>query len=286
MDVGVCLPTTIPDLKPGRLAEWAQRAEALGFATLAVADRLASNRYECLTSLAAAAAVTSRVRLLTSIMISPLYSNAVMLAKQAASIDHMSNGRLSLGLAVGGREDDYRLSGVDFHRRGRLLDEQISTMKAVWGGEHGVGPQPVQAGGPDILVGGGSPAVFKRAARNAGWIAGAGGGAAGFRSGAEQITGLWQQAGKPGKPRFIAVGHYSLGPSAVENALRILGYSYGPQRAEAMLSGLPTSPTAVAELLSSFAEAGCDEVILTACSQDLDQLDYFAEAAALKPAAV
>ena len=279
MDVGVCLPTVIPDLKPGRAVEWAKKAEALGFSTLAVADRLQSNRYECLTALAAAAAVTERARLITSIMISPLHTSAVYLAKQAATIDHLSNGRLSLGLAVGNRQDDYELSGANFHRRGRDLDRQIEIMRAVWAGEKNVGPPPVQEGGPDILLGGSSPAVFERVARNDGWIAGAGGGAEGFRRGKEQVLEAWERAGRSGTPRFVAVGHFALGPSAREDALRILSYSYGRERAETMLGGVPMTTDAVADLLASFAAEGCDEVILAANSQDLQQLDFYAEAA-------
>ena len=278
MDVGVCLPTVIPDLIPGRAVEWAKKAEALGFATLAVADRLQSNRYECLTALAMAAAVTERPRLITTIMISPLQTNAVYLAKQAATIDHMSNGRLSLGLAVGARPDDYDLSGANFHRRGRDLDRQIATMKAVWEGEKGVGPPPISQGGPDILLGGSAPSVFERVARNDGWIAGAGGGADGFRRGKEQVLEVWAKAGRSGTPRFLAVGHFALGPTAREDALRILSYSYGRERAETMLRGVPMTSEAVAELLASFAAEGCDEVILAANSQELEQLDFYAEA--------
>jgi alkanesulfonate monooxygenase SsuD/methylene tetrahydromethanopterin reductase-like flavin-dependent oxidoreductase (luciferase family) len=279
LEIGVALPTVIPDLKPGRLVEWAARAETLGFSSLAVADRLVSARYEGLIALAAAAAVTERVGLITTILISPLQSNAVLLAKQAATIDHLSSGRLALGLAVGARASDYDLSGVDFHRRGRLLDRQIETMRAVWAGESGVGPPPGQAGGPAILVGGSSAAALARAGRNAGWIAGAGGGPAGFQDGADQVRAAWASAGRPGKPRFVAVGHFSLGPRAEQNALDILTYSYGPERAHALLPDLPTTVGAVQSLIDAFGSVGCDELILAPCSQDLDQLDYFAEAA-------
>lgn len=281
MDYGVCLPTAIPDLMPGRSVEWAKKAEALGFASIAVADRMSSSRYECLTALAATAAVTTKPRLITTIMISPLYGNPIMLAKQAATVDHISGGRLSLGLAVGAREDDYSLTGVEFHRRGRVLDRQIEAMKAVWRGEHGVGPAPLQTDGPAILLGGSSPQTFRRVAENAGWIAGGGGGVAGFRHGYEQIMDGWTKAGRSGKPRLLAVGHYSLGPNAVADALKLLTSSYGAARAEAMLPSVPTTREAVIEMLSGFEEAGCDEVILTACTQDLDQLDYYAEAVAL-----
>lgn len=280
MDVGVCLPTIIPDLKPGRAVEWAKKAEELNFRTLAIADRLASVRYECLIGLAAAAAVTERARLLTAIMIAPLQPNPIYLAKQAASIDHISNGRLSLGFAPGGRAEDYEMSGMNFHRRGRDLDRHIEVMKATWRGENGVGPAPIQPGGPDVLLGGSSPQTFARVARNNGWIAGAGGGAAGFTKGKEQVMEQWEKAGRAGTPRLLAVGHFSLGPNADANARKVLGYSYGAERAEPMVQAMPRTAEAVIELLQSFAEAGCDEMILAACDQDLKQLDLYAEAAA------
>src|SRR5579872_3103060 len=122
MDVGVGLPATIPGVAGPAIVAWARRGEERGFASLGTIDRLVYGNHEPLTALAAAAAVTERARLTTAILIAPLRSNAALLAKQAATVDSLSGGRLVLGMAVGGREDDYAASGVDFHRRGRLLD--------------------------------------------------------------------------------------------------------------------------------------------------------------------
>ena len=69
--------------------------------------------------------MTERIRLLTAILIAPYRASAAMVAKQAATLHHLSNGRLVLGVAVGGREDDYEAAGVDFHRRGRIFDEML-----------------------------------------------------------------------------------------------------------------------------------------------------------------
>src|SRR5205085_490781 len=110
------------------ILEFARRADARGFSSLGTIDRIAYDNYESLIALAAAASVTERIRLLTDILIVPYRANAALLAKQAATIDHLSKGRLTLGLAVGGREDDYEHSGVDFHRRGRLMDEMLAKM--------------------------------------------------------------------------------------------------------------------------------------------------------------
>src|SRR3954469_13863033 len=115
MDVGIGLPATIPGVEGAQLIEWARRAEARGFSSLGTIDRLVYGNYEPLIALAAAAAVTERIRLATSILIAPYRRNAAHLAKEALSVDRLSGGRLVFGVAVGGREDDYEASGADFH---------------------------------------------------------------------------------------------------------------------------------------------------------------------------
>ena len=281
MDIGVCLPTNFPDLEPERLLEWSLKAEALGFSTLASTDRFISARYEPLLALTAAAAVTTRVRLLTAVLVSPLQTNAVMLAKQVATLDRISAGRLTLGVGVGSHEAEYELSGANFHRRGRILDRQIDTMRAVWSGEHGVGPPTDRDGGPDILIGGYSPAAFDRVARTHGWIAAAAAGP--ITESRDQLLETWTKAGRVGKPRVLVLGNFSLGPDAQAQAQTTLTYAYGPQRAEAMIGRVPQTAGSLREFAASFEAEGCDELILSPCAQDLNQLDLLAEAMSLTP---
>jgi hypothetical protein len=146
------------------IVDWARRAEAAGFTSLGTIDRIAYPDYESLVALAAAAAVTERIELVTDILIAPVRTNTARLAKQAATLDHLSGGRLVLGVAPGGREDDYSVGGVDFGGRGKVLDEQLSTMKAIWEGRTAVGPEPGRPGGPVLLVGGSSAPSFRRGA--------------------------------------------------------------------------------------------------------------------------
>src|SRR3954452_4342625 len=135
MDVGIGLPSTIPGVGREEVLEWARRAEARGFSSLGTLDRIVYDNYEPLIALAAAAAVTERIRLATTILIAPYRINAALLAKQAASVDRLSDGRLVLGVAVGGREDDYEASGVDFRSRGRRFDAMLAQWEAVWAGQ-------------------------------------------------------------------------------------------------------------------------------------------------------
>jgi alkanesulfonate monooxygenase SsuD/methylene tetrahydromethanopterin reductase-like flavin-dependent oxidoreductase (luciferase family) len=116
------------------MIDWAKRAEAGGFSGLVTIDRIAYPSYDSLTALAAAAGATERISLMTNILLAPIYTPA-LLAKQAASIDQLSQGRLSLGLAAGGRSDDYEITGRDFHRRGREFDNGLEVMHKVWRGE-------------------------------------------------------------------------------------------------------------------------------------------------------
>src|SRR5918997_5564643 len=143
MDVGIGLPNSVPGLDGRTIADWARSAEERGFSTLGTIDRLLFPNYESLIALATAAGATERIRLMTDILISPWRNNTPLLAKQAASLDNISGGRLVLGVAPGWRDDEYKASGVDFAARGRILDEQLAEMTRLWrGGGGGGGGKP------------------------------------------------------------------------------------------------------------------------------------------------
>src|SRR5579885_3557594 len=134
MKIGIGLPATIPDVQGSLILDWARQAEAANFSSLGIIERLVYGNYEPLITLAATAGVTSRIRLMTTVLLAPL-RNPGMLAKQAASLDALSGGRLTLGLGVGGREDDFQAAPASFHRRGKQLDEQLALMTRVWSGQ-------------------------------------------------------------------------------------------------------------------------------------------------------
>src|ERR687889_2563453 len=134
MDIGIGLPATIPGTRGSLILDWAKQAESGPFSSLGILDRLVYPNYEPLITLAAAAAVTSRVRLMSTVLLAPL-RRAGVLAKQAATIDALSGGRLTLGLGVGGREDDFQFAPASFHDRGRRFEEQLDLMKRIWAGQ-------------------------------------------------------------------------------------------------------------------------------------------------------
>lgn len=281
MDIGIGLPNIVLEVDRAGIVEWARRADAAGFSSLGTIDRLVYPNYESLITLAAAAAVTERIRLLTDILIAPLHSNAALLAKQVATIDSLSQGRMVLGVAVGGRPDDFEASGVDMTRRGRILDEQLRTMTSVWSGEQGIGPAPFRGSRPELLIGGTQPRSFARVARYAdGWTSG-GGGPDAFAATVPAVRQAWSDAGRAGTPRTVALGYFGLGDDAVRSAEHSLGSYYafaGPYRQMA-IDGAVTDPVAVRRLIDAFRDAGADELVLFPTSADPGQVDLLAEVA-------
>ena len=285
MEIGIGLPNAVPGLTGRRLPEWARRAEERRFATLGTVDRVVYPSHESLIALAAAAVATERVRLFTDILIAPP-RNTALLAKQAATVDSLSEGRLTLGLAVGWRTDDYEIAGLDFEERGRIFDEQLAELRRIWSGEsvdgHGpVGPRPVQDGGPEILIGGSIPAAFRRAAQHAsGWTMG-GGTPDQLRDGKGRVESAWSEYGASGRPRTSALLYFSLGSNAQENAREYIHDYYAPmgeETAEVIAQSVATDADTVAGYTQAFEEAGADEVVWFPCSHDLEQVDMLAEA--------
>jgi alkanesulfonate monooxygenase SsuD/methylene tetrahydromethanopterin reductase-like flavin-dependent oxidoreductase (luciferase family) len=167
VDIGIGLPNPVPGT-PGHLfLEWATRAEDRGFSALATIDRVVYPNYDSLITLAAAAGATTRIGLLTNILLAPVYP-PVLLAKSAASLDQLSGGRLTLGLAPGARADDYAAVDRDFHRRGREFDAALDLMHRAWRGEPVAGsdmpvsPRPTNGERVPILIGGSGDAAVRR----------------------------------------------------------------------------------------------------------------------------
>ena len=278
MDVGIGLPNAVRGVDRRGIVEWARRAEAAGFSSLGTIDRIVYPNYESLIALAAAAAVTERIRLVTDILIAPLRTNTALLAKQAATIDSLSEGRLVLGLAVGGREDDYEVSGADLGSRGKTFDRQLEELGALWRGERGVGPRPARGDRPTVLIGGSSDVAFRRAARHAdGWTLG-GGTPDAFAEGREKLRAAWAAEGRDGEPRTMVLFYFALGDDAEAAARASLGDYYGflGEYADQIVAGAAKDEDAVKGYLSAFEQAGVDEVICFPTSTDPEQVDLLA----------
>jgi alkanesulfonate monooxygenase SsuD/methylene tetrahydromethanopterin reductase-like flavin-dependent oxidoreductase (luciferase family) len=285
MDIGIGLPTTIPGVEGKQVLEWARRAEAAGFPSLGTLDRLVYDGYESLVGLAAAASVTERVRLTTDILIVPYRVNAALLAKQAATVHHLSGGRLELGLAVGARDDDYEASGVPTKGRGKRFEEMLDEMKRVWAGESrgfagAIGPD-VSSDPPSVLIGGSVDAAFPRAARYGdGWTAG-GSPPEQFAQGREKTLAAWRDAGRDGEPKTMALAYFALGDDPEGDARRSIGdyYAWLDDYGDQIVESVAKSEEMVKGYVQAFEQAGCDELILFPSSSDPAQVDLLAAAA-------
>lgn len=283
MEIGIGLPATIPGATGEQILTWATAAEDHGFSSLGVIDRLVYGNVEPLVTLAAAAGVTRRIKLVTSVLIAPFRANAALLAKQAASLNHLCADRFTLGMAVGGYEDDYAASGVPFQDRGTRFDAMLDEMARIWAGESRgfagrIGPAP----GLDrsrIIFGGQSTGTFTRVAtRGAGWIAGSRGVDA-FRRGAARAQREWDAHGRTGRPRLMALPYFSLGPHSRANAESFLADHYaieGPA-ARALVSTALTDPRVIRDTITAYEQAGCDELLLFPCNADPDQVRLLAD---------
>jgi alkanesulfonate monooxygenase SsuD/methylene tetrahydromethanopterin reductase-like flavin-dependent oxidoreductase (luciferase family) len=282
--IGIGLPTTIPGVTGEQVIEWARRADAAGFSSLGTIDRIVYPNYEPLVSLGAAAAVTERIGLVTSILIAPSRASAAVVAKEAATVHALSGGRLVLGMAPGGREDDFTAAGVSFEDRGRRFDEMLDEMKRLWAGEErgyagGVGPD-ISDNPPPIVIGGNVDAAFRRAARYGdGYILGTAPPEY-FPPAIEKLEAAWAAEGREGQPRKMSLSYFSLDDDPDAEVRRSIGayYAFIPDYAEMLMAGAAKGEDAVKERVRAFEEAGCDELIMCPASSDPAQVDRLAAA--------
>lgn len=282
MDIGIGLPNAVRGVERSGILDWARRAEEAGFSSLGTIDRIAYPNYESLISLAAAAAVTERIRLVTDILIAPLRTNTALLAKQAATIDALSGGRLVLGVAVGGRPDDFELSHADFHSRGRTFEFQLGELNEIWAGD-AIGPAPANGKRPTLLIGGHTDLTLRRAAQHAdGWTFG-GGTPDQFAEGLNNLRDVWREAGRTEEPRTMVLFYFSLGEDPVGEAERSLGdyYSFLGEYAQQVVNSSAKDADTIKGYLAAFEQAGADEAICFPASADPAQVDLLAEAVGL-----
>ena len=283
MKIAIGLPGLIPGVDGATVLEWARRAERRGFASVILDERLVWAGYEILITAASAAAVTERIGITAAVVVAPLRRNIAEFAKQAASIDRLAEGRFTLGLGVGSRQDDFDASGVDFHRRGRLTDELLARTSSLWRGElEGFGPTPYTDGGPPLLFGGAADATFRRAARyGTGWVCATSGGPEGLQRGAARLATEWAAAGRTGAPRLLALTpRFALGANgraAVDGYVRAYNAYRGEGANERAATALLNADD-VQDRLAAFVAAGCDELVMNPADPNPDQVDLLADA--------
>ncbi|NEA99831.1 LLM class flavin-dependent oxidoreductase [Streptomyces sp. SID13726] len=280
MNIGLGLPVDDPAL----LLTWARRADAAPFRTLGLLDRLVYDNPEPLVTLATLAGATSRIRVQTEVLLAPLH-NTALLAKQTATLDRLSGGRFTLGIGVGGREDDCLAAGIDLHRRGRRLDEQLALLRRTWSGEpYGehvgpIGPAPATPGGPEILFGGFAPAALERVGRFGDGFLGAALPPTYMANLFHDAERAWEKYDRPGRPRLVAQANVALGPdSTLHRARRNLRDYYAfSGHVEYMEAGLLTTPREIREATDAYFGIGADEVMLYCWASDPDQIDRLAD---------
>lgn len=283
MDIGIGIPNTVPGATGKQLLDWARHAERAGFSALSSIGAVSYPGYEELTVFAAAGAVTERIRFVSNVLIAPARS-AAELAKQAATVDQLTGGRLTLGLGVGWREADLLLTGRDFHHRGQLFDAMLVDLNKAWTGEilqpgtRQVAPPPVQQPIP-LLIGGVNEATVRRVVQHgAGWTAG-GMPPDTVAEFAEAVRSAWKEAGREGAPRIVALVYFGLGDTEEQSRQNLLHYyePAGPEMANMVADHALRSADAIRGAVQGYEAAGVDELFFDPSVPDPSQVELLAE---------
>lgn len=279
------------DLDAETLQTWARVIDSGPFSSLCWGERIAFDNPHSLTLLGAVAAWTDRVRLVTTVVVPQLH-DPVMLAKALATGDLLCGGRLTVGLGVGGREEDYRAVGADpASQTMRGMADRVAVMRRVWAGEKvtesvlPVGPAPVQSGGPRLLVGTIGPRTVRSAAQ---WADGLAGTTLDLDVDRQNelfdvARTAWAQAGKPA-PHLATSFWFAIGEGDTpreqvhRHLLRYMNWiPANVVDAMAPMTGWAGTERELLDVLRRFEDIGTDEIHLIPTSSDVEQVRKIAE---------
>lgn len=281
MKLGIGLPNHVADVAGPAITQWACRSAERGFESVTAIDRLFYPSVDPLIALATAAGATDELTLVTNVLLAPMYP-VVPLAKQLASLARVCGGRLVVGLGVGNRRDEYASTGADFHRRGRILDEQIERLRSLWAGapvadDTALSPAP---GRIPLLFGGRSAATVRRViAAGDGWAAGAVRHYDEQAELAQRIRIGWQAAGRPGRPYLQASVNFGLGPAVAAGRDHLARY-YGfiPEYAQVNVADMVCSAADARDTVGRYRDLGFDRLLFHPTTEGLEQVDLLADA--------
>lgn len=280
------VPTFLPHDRATELS-WYRGIDEGPWNGLAVSDGITfPNGWALTVQLAAAAAVTERVKLSTAIAAVTL-RNPVLFAKEMATVDLLSGGRLTLGIGIGSQEEDYAVTGVDISQRHQRMDDDVAIMQKMWRhepiveGHYPVGPKLPRAGGIPLLAGAAEPKALARAARWASGVIDAGStialDAEGLASQKQRVVEAWEGAGRPDRPYFAAFMYFAAGPDSqaqLGDYIAHISHSHGAeQAAQAAAYASNYGPSFLNQAVAAAREAGVDELILAPTTADVRELD-------------
>lgn len=290
MDVGMTMPAMEANLTGAILEQWAREVDCGPYACLAMGERIPFDSPDIVALLGACAGWTKRVRLNATVFVAQLHA-PVMLAKQIASLDVVSGGRIVAGFGVGAREEDYRAVGADWKTRNIAeLTRRVAAMKRVWAGEmpcegmsYRVGPLPVQTGGPPVMAGVRGPKAIRAAAA---WAEGVFGMSRGpdlaeIDAYFNAARAAWAAVGTA-RPRLAMSFWYALGDNAHEQMKRHLRRYftfYTQAQVENLLptTGFRGTPGQLRDFLRRIEDLGADEVSLIPTCIDPNEPSRVAE---------
>lgn len=291
--IGLCFVNPAPQIQPGFVTAMARKCDDMGLDSLWSIDRVAYDNLEPLTLLAAAAAVTNKIRLGTSVLL-PAVRHPVLVAKTVATLDFLSGGRVTLGIGFGSRPNDFSAVEVPFESRGSRAEEAIKLIRRLWTEENvthqgrffqvtnlTIGPRPIQSPHPPIWMGGSAESVLRRVGRMAqGYICSS--------SSIPEFAKIWDKIEGSAKATgrnaaeiekacltFMVIDDNKA--KAIEACEAYLNRYYGAVRMDVEKHLLAGSAEACAERIRATFAKGLQTLIIGIAKPDLRQVDLFGE---------